>query len=182
MALARRRSDVTPLPNSAVNCAASRANNPPRYAARDRPPCSNSKMCRPTSQPVRTCTRSTARSASCRACWMISRNCPGREISALVLFCLGVLEGRKRPDAEVDRIGKRTPNVKLCGGPPRCQKMVRRFRPDTTIVGRSSMQGRLCDELRRREKKRNGGATKCDLRVPTTEWVSQRRRQCLSRR
>ena len=41
------------------------------------------------------------------------------------------------------------------------------------------MPERLCDEMRRCERKRNGGATKRDLRVPTTEWVREPKHRCL---
>jgi len=51
-----------------------RRQKPRPKAAREAPPCSNSTMCRPTVQQVRTCTTSTARSACCRLSRMTERN------------------------------------------------------------------------------------------------------------
>lgn len=49
-------------------------------------------------------------------------------------------------------------------------------------IGRWPMQGSLRDEPRRLVRKRNDGATKCGLCMPTTELVREQKRQCLRRR
>jgi len=54
--------------------------------------------------------------------------------------------------------------------------------PLERLVGQRSMHERLRDEPRRRVKKRSGGATKCGLRAPTTEWGRSPKQQRLNRR
>ena len=52
--------------------------------------------------------------------------------------------------------------------------------PLERLVGQRPMHERLRGEQRWRVKKRNGDATKCGLRAPTTEWVRSPKQQRLN--